>query len=300
MVGRMIRHLTEGIIGAKRNGAMSISTATAVSVTLIIIGLFLGLTINLQNITKGVEEDLKISVIVDREYEAEANLNAIEEQISSIEGVKTVEFSSKDQELEYFLSMYDEEERILYMPEGADNPMPHTFYVEVNDGALIPNVNLSINEIEGVQETNYGGESVLLLVEIMDSVKAAGVVLVILLSFLSIYLVQNTIKLTIYARSNEIWIMRYVGAKNGFIRAPFVVEGVLIGLLGAIIPCLFIGFGYYFIYDFTGGVILSSILELVPPSKFINLVCGILLMTSVLVGLIGSFMSVTKYLRLKR
>ena len=117
---------------------------------------------------------------------------------------------------------------------------------------------------------------------------------------LAIFLIANTIKLTIYARSNEIAIMRDVGATNGFIRAPFVVEGMIIGALGAIIPILFTVFGYIFLYDKLGGVLFSEMFKLTPPHPFVLQLSLILLGIGMVVGLIGSFMSVTKYLRWKR
>ena len=139
-----------------------------------------------------------------------------------------------------------------------------------------------------------------MFVQALNSVRFGGAILVAGLSALAIFLIANTIKLTIYARSNEIAIMRDVGATNGFIRAPFVVEGMIIGALGAIIPILFTIFGYIFIYDKLGGVLFSEMYKMTPPHPFVLQLSLILLGIGMVVGLIGSFMSVTKYLRWKR
>ena len=113
-------------------------------------------------------------------------------------------------------------------------------------------------------------------------------------------MIQNTIKLTISARKDEITIMRNVGATNSFIRSPFVIEGIIIGVLGAIIPVGLTIWGYTILYKQTGGFIVSNMFKLVKPNPFIYYVVGILLGLGVVVGLIGSILSVNRYLRWKR
>ncbi|MBQ1319686.1 MAG: FtsX-like permease family protein, partial [Solobacterium sp.] len=112
--------------------------------------------------------------------------------------------------------------------------------------------------------------------------------------------IQNTIKLTIMARADEIAIMRNVGARNSYIRSPFVIEGMIIGIVGALIPIAMIFFGYRYLYEITGGYVISRMFSLIEPFPYIWQVCGVLLAISILVGLIGSFLSVSKYLRWKR
>ena len=293
MIRRGIRHIKEGFVGVYRHAAMSVSSCFAVTVTLILIGLFLIISSNLQQITIGVEGDLQISVLVDHAYD-------IQKQIETIEGIESIEFSTKDQELEYFLSLYGEEERELYMPDGADNPMPNTFYVKVKQGNLIESIDEKISLIEGVSETNYGGDSIILLVDILEGLRLGGLILVVGITLLSIFLVHNTIKLAISARKREISIMRNVGARNGYIRAPFLVEGLIIGFVGSIIPCILIFFGYYYIYDATGGQIMTRIFKLIEPTPFCYFVMLILIGIGMVVGFIGSAISVSRFLRWKR
>ena len=135
---------------------------------------------------------------------------------------------------------------------------------------------------------------------VLDRVRFGVVILVVSLSALAIFLISNTIKLTIQARVKEIAIMRQVGATNGYIRAPFVIEGMIIGALGALIPIFVTIFGYIWIYQETGGFFLTRMFSLMPPHPTVLYIALILLGIGVFVGLIGSFMSVTKYLRWKR
>ena len=300
MIRRGIRHIKEGFVGVYRHAAMSVSSCFAVTVTLILVGLFLIISSNLQQITIGVEGDLQISVLVDHDYDEQSQINDIQKQIETIEGIESIEFSTKDQELEYFLSLYEEDERELYMHDGADNPMPNTFYVKVKQGNLIESIDEKISLIEGVSETNYGGDSIILLVDILEGLRLGGLILVVGITLLSIFLVHNTIKLAISARKREISIMRNVGARNGYIRAPFLVEGLIIGFVGSIIPCVLIFFGYYYIYDATGGQIMTRIFKLIEPTPFCYYIMLMLIGIGMVVGFIGSAISVSRFLRWKR
>lgn len=303
MFRNLVRHLKEGFYGVGRHAAMSLSSASAVTITLILISIFLMLTANLQILSKGVEGTVSIYAKIGYEYETQENFDRIENSIKNIEGVKTVSFSNKETEFNYLLETYDDEETkaAIEMYRG-DNPLHNAFLIETQSGELIQSVAQQLKEIEGIDPdgVNYGGDSAIMLVKSLQSINKGGFILVAALSLLAIFLIANTIKLTIYARNKEISIMRNVGATNGFIRAPFVVEGLIIGALGSIIPIIISIFGYIYLYNLLGGVLFSNIFPLVEPHPFTLYLSGVLLATGMLVGLVGSFFSVTKYLRWKR
>lgn len=303
MFSRLIRHIKEGFFGVGRHAAMSISSASAVTITLIIISIFAIFTMNLASMTNKIEGEVQISVMIDYNYEAQEHIDRIGLAIQGISGVDAtgVQFSNKDDELTYYIeSFQDEREREILEQYREDNPMHHAYYVRVQNGEDLKTIADQISQIEGVSEINYGGDSSLLLVDALDSVRTGGLIIVIALSLLAIFLIQNTIKVTILARANEIAIMRSVGAKNGFIRAPFVVEGIIIGALGSIIPIFATIFGYIYLYAQLGGKLISNIFVLISPHPFVLYISIMLLVVGMLVGLIGSFLSVTKYLRWKR
>lgn len=301
MINRFFRHLKEGFFGVGRHAAMSMSSASAVTITLILISIFLIVTGNMQEITQNVEGSVQISAIVGYEFDDQPNLDRIESSIKAIPGVTKIQYSNKSDEFDYLKETYDSEEaKNALETYREENPLHDAFYVEVTSGELISSVADQIQTVEGIDNVNYGGDSALFFVQALNSVRVGGFALVLSLSFLAIFLIANTIKLTIYARSNEIGIMRDVGATNGFIRAPFVVEGIIIGALGSIIPILITVFGYIFLYNKLGGILFSELFKLIPPHPFVINISLILLGIGVLVGLIGSFLSVTKYLRWKR
>ncbi len=293
------RPIKEGFSGVGRHLAMSISSAIAVTITLIIISLFVIFSLNVQNFTKNIESSMEISVMV--AYDSEDKEDTIKQQIEAIDGVKTVTFSDKEQEFQYYIDSFeDEATKEAFEPFRDDNPMHDAFYVEAESGDQITDIAKAIQNIDGVSEVNYGGQSTVSMVDTMSAIRKIGGFLVAGLTILAIFLIQNTIKLTISARKDEITIMRNVGATNSFIRSPFVIEGIIIGILGAIIPVGLTIWGYTFLYKQTGGFIVSNMFKLVKPNPFIYYVGGILLGLGIVVGLIGSILSVNRYLRWKR
>lgn len=292
------RPIKEGFSGVGRHWAMSISAAIAVAITLTIISLFLIFTFHLQTFTRNVESSMEISVLVDFDYESSEEEKRIEDAIKAIDGVKKISFSTKEQEFNYYINQYDDEEtRAVFEPFREDNPMHDAFYVEAESGDQIRSIAEQIHEIEGVSDVNYGGQSTIDMVSAMISIRRFGGIFVLALGVLAIFLIQNTIRLTIYARQDEIDIMRNVGATNGFIRAPFVWEGIITGVLGSIVPILLTIYGYTFAYNLVHGVMFSSMFKMIAPQPFVYYLSAILLAIGIVVGVIGSWLSVTRYLR---
>jgi cell division transport system permease protein len=295
------RPLKEGFRGVGRHWGMSISSAIAVTITLVIISLFLMFSWNVRQFTRNIESSMEISVMVD--FDSEDQEDSIRSAIEQIDGVSEVTFSSKEDEFQYYIDSFnDEETKKAFEPFRKDNPMHDAFYVEAAKGTDIEPIASAIQEIPGVAENgvNFGGQSTINMVSAMTGVRRVGAILVLGLTLLAIFLIQNTIKLTISARQDEIRIMRNVGATNRFIRSPFVIEGMITGFMGSIIPIALTIWGYHFVYERTGGSLISNMFRLVNPFPFVWYISGILLLIGIVVGLIGSWISVTRYLRWKR
>jgi len=293
------RHVKEGFIGVLRHSAMSVSAATAVMITLVLMSLFLMLTLNLSQITKNVEESVQIHVkIVDGT--TTETIDAMKAEIALIPGVKLVTFSDKNAELDRFIAAFGEDGKIFEMYRGEDNPLRDAYLVDVVKNAPLDIIAAKIKLLDAIEGVNYGGENTLRLVSLMESIQNGGLILVSVLWLLAIFLISNTIKITIYSRSEEIHIMRTLGATNHFIRFPFLIEGILIGLMGSILPILLTIFGYQYLYNALGGVLVSNLFILRPIYPMVFQVSGILAGLAVLVGLTGSFISVTRHLRWNR
>lgn len=293
-------HFKSAYKSIKRNIAMSFSSATAVTLTLIMITLLLVVTGNVMTFASNIEESLKIHVNISLDQTSEQQ-QEIKKQIQLIPNVKKVTFSSKDEQFQEMIEDKDEKYQEIYknlIEEG--NPLYDVYIVEVKSGEDLKTVANQINRIDGVEDTNYGGDSAVMFIHTLQSMQTGGLLLVVGLSLLALFLISNTIKLTIYARQSEIAIMRNVGATNGFVKAPFMIEGIMIGILGSILPIVLTIGGYYFLYTKLNGQIFSSMFTLQPFYPFALIVSAILLIFGIFVGFIGSFLSVTKYLRFKR
>lgn len=293
-------HIKSAFKNIKRNIAMSISSASAVTLTLIMVMLFLFVAGNVMNFADNIEDSLKIHVNISLD-QTKDDEQRILQSIKAIPHVTKVQFSSKDEQFQLLIKDKEEKYKELYqniIEEG--NPLYDVYIVEVRYGNDLKSVASSIEQIEGVENANYGGESAIKLVNTLQSLQTGGLIFVAALSFLALFLISNTIKLTIYARKSEIAIMRNVGATNGFVKTPFMIEGIIIGFMGSILPIILTLVGYRLLYEKLNGELFSSVFALQPFYPFAWWVSLILLIGGILVGFVGSFVSVTKYLRFKR
>lgn len=293
-------HTKTAVNSLTRHFALTFSSISAVTVTLTLLMFFLVIAGNISNFTYNVEDSLKIHSTIAATL-TEEDIENLKEEILDIPHVKNVTFSSKDEELENYLSDMEESARKLYeIYEGEANPLLHAFIVDVDHGDNLALVNQRILKLEGIHDSAFGGDSATMLINAMDGIRVTGGIFVLALSALAIFLISSTIKNAIYARIDEISIMRNVGATNGFIKMPFMIEGMFIGILGAILPICLTYFGYNYIYNVMNGVFLVSMFKLQEVMPFALYVCIALLLTGATVGILGSFFSVNKYLRWKR
>ena len=298
-MNRIIRPFKEGFVGLIRHLAMSFSSIMAVMITLTIVSLFVMLTVNIQEITKSIEAKVQIHVQIKNDVEL-PGIGELERSIRAMDGVVEVVFSDKDKELNQFIDAYGEEGKIFEMYRGEKNPLRNAFIIEVEDANTIDSISKRVERLDGIESVNYGGVNAIKLVDILNSVRDSGFILVGFLGFLALFLIANTIKMSIHSRIHEISIMRTIGATNGFIRAPFVIEGILIGFLGAIAPVLISIFGYQYLYNAMGGILLSNLFVLRPVFPFVYYLSYLLVLLGITVGLFGSYLSVTRYLRVYR
>lgn len=291
------KHVKTAFLSIFRHLAMSVSAISAVTVTLVLFGVFLMIAGNVSLFANNIEGDVTIHVVLAADVTKQADIDAVEQEIKAVSGVKKVAFSDKDNELELMIKERGDD---LKMYRGEDNPLSHAFFVTVKDANQLEMITTSIKTLDHVKDAVYGGTSVTQMVGILNIVRYSGLVFVALLTLLALFLISNAIKMTIYARNTEISIMRNVGAANWYIKVPFMIEGMLIGLFGALLPCVAAWFGYRYLYELLGGQIVTALFSLKPVTPFTLQICGLLIVFGMLVGLIGSFFSANKYLHWKR
>lgn len=290
------KHFKTALQNIWRNGVMSFSSIFAVTITLVLIGVIGVLALNIQDMSLNIEEGVRIYVKLDRDIDSTAE-QAVGEKIKVLKNVKTVTFFTKDQELDKLIEKQGEDGAQLFESYREDNPLGAAYEVEAKDASKLASISKKIKDIPGVNTVNYGGESTQDMVKTLQTIQTGGTIFIIGLAIVALFMIANTIKITITARQTEISIMRMVGASNWYIRIPFMLEGMLIGLLGAIIPIIVLVYGYGMIYDYAGGMLMSAMLALKEPMPFIRDFSLVLAALGAGVGLIGSFVSIRRFLK---
>lgn len=289
--------LKYAFIGIKRNFMLCMSAMSAITVTLLLVGCILVLGLHVNYFSSDIKKDLSIHVVLNDNITSDENLQSLQQEISKIKNVSKVELSSADNELEL---MIKEKGDAFAVYRGEDNPLSNAFFVYVKDAEKIEKTSDQIEKIDGVSSVAYGGSSVTSLVDMLSLVQKIGLGIVVLLAILSLYLIYNTIRTTIESRKDEIMIMRTVGATNGFVRNPFIVQGIVIGLIGALIPFLALYYGYQALYNSMDGQVFTPMFALFKP-MYIYIRVGIsILVSGILIGGFASFLAARKYLKMKR
>jgi cell division transport system permease protein len=287
------RHLREGSKNIFRNGWMTIASIGAVTVTLILVGVFLALVFNLNNFASNVESDVEMSVYLDPTLEKD-QVEAIQGELESIDKVGSVKYSSKEEQLNQLMKDMGQTEWDLF---EQDNPLSDTYVVKTSKPQDISSVADEVGELDGVDKVDYGESTVDSLFTVSKYSRIIGAILIIGLVFTAIFLISNTIKITIIARSREIGIMKLVGATNSFIRWPFFIEGLMLGVLGAIIPIAIVLGGYYYLSNNVSQNIDIGFVQILPYAPFAFQLSGLLLAIGAVIGVWGSVMSVRKFLK---
>ncbi|WP_280769513.1 permease-like cell division protein FtsX [Salipaludibacillus daqingensis] len=289
------RHIREGGKNIVRNGWMTFASVSAVTVTLLVVGAFLLLIMNLNHFANSLEDDVEIRVFVDLGA-GEEEQESLREDLDDLPEIGSVDYIPKDEGLEAFIDSLGEQGDYF---EGLrdENPLNDTFVIRAEDPQETENIAVEIEELDHVEGVEYGRDIFEQLFSATDFIRVVGVVLVLGLLFTAVFLIANTIKLTIIARKTEIQIMKLVGATNSFIRWPFFIEGLLLGTFGAIIPVSVLGFGYHRFYETIGENTGLEFFEFLPTFPLVIQTAILLLAIGAIVGVWGSIMSVRKFLR---
>ncbi|AMC92510.1 cell division protein FtsX [Erysipelothrix larvae] len=298
-MSRFLRTIKDGFLGAFRHGALLFSSVSSVTITLVLMAIFMLLNANIVRFTEIIEQSVSLHVQIQNEVD-EAGIEELENKITQFVGVTTVEFSDKDNELELLIASGGEQAEELYgQYRGEANPLLNAFVINVSSGAHIQEIASQIRELEGIHQVSYGGEATEQFLVILETIRNVGFIFVLVLGGIAIFLISNTISATVISRQKEISIMRTVGASNWFIRWPFIIEGMIIGFIGSLLPIGLTVFGYSAIYD-SQSTGVSSFFQLVTPEPVIWEVSLVILLVGMVVGAIGSLFTVSRRLRWTR
>ncbi len=287
-----MNRIKQVLTGLKRNVAMVMATVILIFLTLLILGFALILTINAREISSDVVENLTMHVFVSPDAD-EAEVNTLVNEINTLEGVESIELSNKEEQLHKVLDPYGEEMAPLVdMFSGENNPLKDVLEVFTVEGTDMDALSVGIENFDNVDKADYGKDfGADKVIKIMNQISFVSVVSAIIFAIITMFLIVNTIKLTINSRRKEIEIMRLVGATKSYITFPFAFEGALLGLIGGIVAFLVLFSLYIKVSTSTFGMFLT------PPSfVFWYLFVGQIIF-GMAIGLIGSVVAIRNYLK---
>lgn len=302
-INTVLRHLREGVKNIIRNGWMTFASVSSIVISLFILGVFLLLAMNVNNVADQIESQVQIRVYLQLNT-PDAKINELKNAIGNIPEVKKIEFVSKEQGLiDLRKNIGADGTALLEGYDDTNNPLPDSFTVEVFDPQKIA---FAAKQIDAIGEADaakpftgvkYGKGTVEALFKITNAVRNVGLVIVAGLGLTAMFLISNTIKMTILARRREIGIMKLVGATNNFIRWPFFIEGALIGILGSGITLAALLFGYSKLVNASQFELGLMMINLVKLHDAVFTLSVVTLGLGILIGIWGSTLSVRKYLK---
>ncbi len=294
MLGRNIRDAIKSVI---RNFTLSLASISCITITLIIVAVAIIASFNVQNFTKEIERDMTIVVFLNNEVNQE-DIDEVEEKIKKISNVEKYTFQTKQEIKKQMQEESDVFNTVLENFSDEDSPLKDTFQVKVKKVESIGKTAKKIQSIKNVAVVRYGEGMVEKMVTAFSSVEKVAIGIVAALIIVTVFLIVNTIKLTISARKREISIMRLVGASNITIKLPFIIEGMILGLFGSIVPVIITTYGYLAFYKHFDGHLYSNLIQLIQPEPFIYQASLIIIGIGIVVGMIGSASAVKKYLKI--
>jgi len=277
-----------------RNSWLSLAAVGTIIISLFILGSSVLLVLNVNHLADRVESGVEISVFVQESVSGE-ELVDLGEQIKFLGGVESVNFISRERALEEMKESFGERQDALAGLE-EENTLPDSYRVKALSTDLVPSVAKKIEDLHGVEGVRYGHGVVEKLLVLSQWVRTMGLAIVVLLGVAAVFLIATTIRLSVYARRQEIGIMRILGATNWFIRMPFMLEGMLLGLLGGLVTSGVIYLGYSTLVLRVNETL--SFIQLINQPQIINYTLLGITALGLLLGILGSAISVRKFLKI--
>ena len=284
--------IAEGFKSIFTHGFMSFASVTIIIACLVIMGSFTLLSVNIDDAIVDLEQENEVVCFVDEEL-SDADSLAIQPAIESIDNIATLRYMSREEAMENFSKDYD-----AGLFEDVDATVfRHRYIVTLKDITMMAQTKAALESIDGVADVNAHLEIANAFISIRNVVSLVSLIIVTILAIVSIFIMSNTIKLATFGRREEIAIMKMVGATNAFIRLPFIIEGLILGLLGAAVA-FFIEWGVYnLVSQKVMGGIVGALVDIIPFTTLMFPVLGVFLAVGIAVGTFGSAIAIRNYLK---
>ncbi len=291
MILYFLKNGMKNIIGHK---LMALASVCIMAASLMLLGLFTATGLNVNSLMGKIGDSYEINVYLKSDASGRS-ISDIEGELSDIRGVSDVRFYSREDRLEKVTEeVYGEEE---YVFSSENNPLRDSYIITVSDLSQSDRITAIAQEVEGVEEVIQNQDIIGGIDTITKSVKNIGLWIMLVFLLLSVFIISNTIKLGVASQGAEIGIMKIVGATNGFIRGPFVMQGLLLGVFGATPASIILVLGYSAVFNKISAVVSPEIMTLVGVYDVAKLVIPLFFGLSIIVGIIGSYTAASKYFK---
>lgn len=285
--------IREVFFSLKRNNWMTLASISTVAVSLFVFGMFMILVMNMNKMASTLESQVQISVYL-KSGLSEDDIEDVGRDLQQMTEVESVKFVSKTEALERFKERLGDQKYLLEAL-GEANPLPDAYEVTVKQPEMVKTAAEAIDNFSGVEQAKYGQDVVQHLFEITRLIRWVGLALMLLLAGATLFIISNTIRLTVFARRKEIAIMKYVGATDWFIRWPFLLEGMVLGFFGGIAAAVILRSAYAAltakVYD------TLAFFPLIPGYPFLNYIGVVVIVSGMIIGAIGSTISLKRFLK---
>ncbi|HHV71551.1 MAG TPA: ABC transporter permease [Clostridia bacterium] len=284
----------ESLKSIKRNGLLSLASITTVAGSLLILGIFLLLVLNVNHMASSLESDVEITVFLKDDLD-EANIQNIGQQLVLMPNVAEVKYVSKEEALNRLREKFEEQKQLLDIVQ-ENNPLPNSYELKATQPEYVAEVAQAAGKINGVDKVKYGQEIVDRLFNLTHMVRIFSLVLILALAVIAVSIIANIIRTTVFNRRKEIGIMKLVGATDWFIRWPFIIEGVILGTTGAILSVIVLSIAYQALVRNVYTTL--PFLPILAPQPVLIKLSFLLIASGICLGALGSGISMRKFLRI--
>lgn len=291
MLKNILYFCREALQSMLRNRILSLATISTVAICILILGMAVLATVNAGHLITRLESDLEIMAYLNDDLTS-GQIDEVEKELKALPGVDKVRFVSREEALQYLQESFGEDRYNLQQTLGK-NPLPNAYEIKAADPHQVPEIAEQVEQVAGVGRVSYGKELVKNLFTATKWVRLLSMVFIVLLSLGAVFLIATTIRLAIFSRRKEVYLMKLIGSTDWFVRWPFFIEGILLGTVGALVAILLLALGY--------GTLLGSI-QTVPFVPVVNntalllkLYAGLVLVGAVL-GVLGTYISLNRFL----
>lgn len=277
----------------KRNIWMTLASIFTVVLSLFILGFFSIVILNLNKMADTLESQVQISVYLKDDLSQE-EIDETKETLSKIEGLQDIKFTTREEAMKNFKERLGDQQFLLDALDDT-NPLPDSFSLTVTSPQQVKTIADTAAALDSVESASYSQDIINHLFNLTHLIRLIGVALIILLTGAAIFIISNTIRLTVFARRKEIAIMKYVGATDWFIRWPFLLEGICLGFIGGGLATIFL----YIVYNQVTQEIYEAMafFPLIPQHPFINYISLAILVAGIIIGALGSTISLKRFLK---